>query len=158
MRIRQKVPVRSGPEPQQFLYCRYSKHDLVPFKFDSFLGWIRKDLIGRILIRIHPERKILNPQDWLYLVVECALPQASGENVIREDRLMIWSQGSVIRVQQMEHIVREQALPYQPCPFLPLQLLDRNHETRLSEEARRMEEVVREHLLKEQSVPALSSS
>ncbi len=70
-----------------------------------------------------------------YLVEECALPQASGENVIREDRLMIWSQGSVIiRVQQMEHLVREQALPNQPCPFLPLQLLDRNHETRVSEE------------------------
>ncbi len=55
---------------------------------------------------------------------------------------MIWSQGSVIiRVQQMEHLVREQALPYQPSPFLPLKLLDRNHGTRVSEEWR-MEEVV----------------
>jgi hypothetical protein len=42
----------------------------------------------------------------------------------------------------MEHLLREQALPYQPGQFLPLQLLDRNHGTRESEEERRMEEVV----------------
>jgi hypothetical protein len=40
----------------------------------------------------------------------------------------------------MEQLLREQALPYLACPFLPLQLLNRNHGTRVSEEERRMED------------------
>jgi hypothetical protein len=53
-------PIESGAAAVSIR--RYSKHDLAHFKFDSFLGWIRKDLIGRILIRIHPERIIMDPQ------------------------------------------------------------------------------------------------
>jgi hypothetical protein len=40
----------------------------------------------------------------------------------------------------MEQLLREQSLPYQTCPFLPLQLLDRNNGKRVSKERRRKED------------------